>query len=286
LLINQQYQKDFAMRCVLTDEQLLKLLRDDVPFGDLTTELLLTADQPTQITFAARQDMTVCCIEEAARLFELCGAKSALQVSSGELVLKGTVLLTATGRTDALFAVWKVTQILVEWASGVASATHTLVKAAGSVPVACTRKQTPRTKALSVKAVKAGGGVIHRLGLSESILLFAEHRQFLAETPEVILQRLKSQAPEHRRVVEVHDLADAKLWAKAGAEVLQMDKFSLEDVQACSVFCQENQLPVILAAAGGVNAKNAADYVAAGAGLLVTSAPYYAEPKDVQVTFG
>jgi molybdenum transport protein len=273
------------MRCVLTDEQLLKLLHNDVPFGDFTTELLLTADKPVQITFAARQDMTVCCVEEAARLFELCGATSELLVSSGHSVTKGSVLLKATGRTDALFAVWKVTQILVEWASGVASATRALVDAAGSVPVACTRKQTPGTKALSVKAVKAGGGVIHRLGLSETILLFAEHRQFLAETPAAILQRLKTQAPEHRRVVEVHDLDDARLWAKTGAEVLQMDKFSLDDVRACAAFCRENNLSVTLAAAGGVNAKNAADYVAAGAGLLVTSAPYHAEPKDVQVTF-
>lgn len=273
------------MRCVLTDEQLLTLLHDDVPFGDLTTELLLTPDKPVLITFAARQDMTVCCIEEAARLFELCGAKSELLVSSGHLTTKGSVLLKATGRTDALFAVWKVAQILVEWASGVASATRILVEAAGSVPVACTRKQTPGTKALSVKAIKAGGGVIHRLGLSESILLFAEHRQFLADTPTAVLQQLQTKAPEHRRVVEVHDLEDAKRWAKAGAEVLQMDKFSLEDVRACSVFCRENQLPVILAVAGGVNAKNAADYVAAGAGLLVTSSPYHAEPKDVQVIF-
>lgn len=273
------------MRCVLTDEQLLTLLHDDVPFGDLTTELLLTPDKPVLITFAARQDMTVCCIEEAARLFELCGAKSELLVSSGHLTTNGSVLLKATGRTDALFAVWKVAQILVEWASGVASATRILVEAAGSVPVACTRKQTPGTKALSVKAIKAGGGVIHRLGLSESILLFAEHRQFLADTPTAVLQQLQTKAPEHRRVVEVHDLEDAKRWAKAGAEVLQMDKFSLEDVRACSVFCRENQLPVILAVAGGVNAKNAADYVAAGAGLLVTSSPYHAELKDVQVIF-
>ncbi len=273
------------MRCVLTDEQLLILLHDDVPFGDLTTELLLTPDPLIKITFEARQEMTVCCTEEAVRLFELCGAKSELLISSGQLATKGAVLLKAEGRTDALFAVWKVTQILVEWASGVASATRALVDAAGAVPVACTRKQTPFTKALSVKAVKAGGGVIHRLGLSESILLFAEHRQFLTKTPDVILQHLKNQAPEHRRVVEVHDLDDAMRWAKAGVEVLQMDKFSLKEVGECSAFCKENKLPAILAAAGGVNAKNAADYVAAGANLLVTSSPYHAEPKDVQVTF-
>nr|WP_321238189.1 ModD protein [uncultured Tolumonas sp.] len=256
-----------------------------MPFGDLTTELLLEPNTPTQITFSARQDMTVCCIEETARLFNLCGAESELLVSSGDQVIKGELLLKVTGYSAALFAAWKVSQILVEWASGIASATHALVDAAGSVPVACTRKQTPGTKALSVKAVKAGGGVMHRLGLSETLLLFAEHRQFLTNSPEAILQQLKIKAPEHRRVVEVHDLNDAKRWASAGAEVLQMDKFSLADVRACHAYCQENNLPVILAVAGGVNVNNAADYVSAGADLLVTSAPYHAEPKDVQVTF-
>lgn len=273
------------MRCVLTDEQLLKLLHDDVPFGDLTTELLLAPNKPIQIIFTARQDMTVCCIEEAARLFHLCGAECELSVSSGDRVIKGALLLKANGSSDAIFAAWKVTQILIEWASGIASATRALVDVAGHVPVACTRKQNPGTKVLSVKAVKAGGGVMHRLGLSETILLFAEHRQFLTESPEVILQQLKIKAPEHRRVVEVHDLNDAKNWALAGAEVLQMDKFSLADVRACHAYCQENNLPVILAVAGGVNANNAADYVSAGAGLLVTSSPFHAEPKDVQVTF-
>lgn len=48
--------------------------------------------------------------------------------------------------------------------------------------MACTRKQNPGTKQLSIKAVKAGGGSIHRLGLSESILVFAEHRQFFGPT--------------------------------------------------------------------------------------------------------
>ena len=65
---------------------------------------------------------------------------------------------------------------------------------------------------------------MHRLGLSETILLFAEHRQFLVQSPEALLHSLQLRAPEQRRVVEVHDLADAKRWAQAGAEVLQMDK--------------------------------------------------------------
>ena len=273
------------MQCVLSDEQLLQLLNDDVPYGDLTTDLLLDAHRPVEIVFSAREPMTLCAIEEVARLFTLKGASVELKACSGQHMQPGDELLRARGEAAPLFALWKVSQILVEWASGIATAARALVVAAAPVPVVCTRKQTPFTKALSVKAVRAGGAAIHRLGLSETLLLFAEHRQFIQESPEQIVQRLKIRAPEQRRVVEVHDLADAKCWAQAGAEVLQMDKFTPAQVAECAQFCARQQLPVVLAAAGGVTLENASDYVAAGAQLLVTSAPYHAKPRDVQVRF-
>ena len=64
-----------------------------------------------------------------------------------------------------------------------------------------------------------------------------------------------------------------------------MDKFTPAQVAECAQFCARQQLPVVLAAAGGVTLENASEYVAAGAQLLVTSAPYHAKPRDVQVRF-
>ena len=94
-----------------------------------------------------------------------------------------------------------------------------------------------------------------------------------------------SKMSKYGKILELNKRYVESLSAYARQFLGQMDKFSLADVRACHTYCQENNLPVILAVAGGVNANNAADYVSAGAGLLVTSAPYHAEPKDVQVTF-
>lgn len=58
------------MQSVLSDEQLIQLLRDDVPYGDLTTELLLDLNSVMSMTYAARQPMTLCGIEEVVRLFQ------------------------------------------------------------------------------------------------------------------------------------------------------------------------------------------------------------------------
>jgi molybdenum transport protein len=232
--------------------------------------------------------MVVCGIEEAARMFELIDAKAELLCESGQAVAAGTPLLRASGTAASLHHAWKAAQILVEWASGIASSAAAIVAAAGEVPVACTRKNAPGTKALSAKAVRAGGAAMHRLGLSETLLVFAEHRMFLDETPAQTVARLKHRQPEKKIVVEVGSVAEARLWAEAGADVLQLEKFSPEQVAQCAGWraATADFSRVALAAAGGVNAGNAGAYVQAGADLLVTSAPYSAPPRDVQVVFG
>lgn len=267
----------------LNDHDLARLLEDDVPSGDLTTESLGIGTRPGRIEFKARQPMTVCCTEEATRLFELAGATAELVTASGNAVVPGTPLLRAAGAAASLHMAWKASQILVEWASGIATATAAIVGAAGGTPVACTRKNAPGTKAPSAKAVRAGGATMHRLGLSETLLVFAEHRMFLDETPEQTIARLKHRQPEKKIVVEVATPDEALVWAQAGADVLQLEKFSPEQVAATRAATSAYRL--LLAAAGGVRADNAASYVAAGADLLVTSAPYSAPPRDVQVEF-
>lgn len=273
----------------LSDTDLCRLLDDDTAGGDLTTDSLSIGNQPAQLEFRARQPMTVCASEEALRLFELAGAEVRLLLPSGARADAGALILQAQGSAASLHRAWKTAQTLMEWASGIASATAAIVAAAGSVAVACTRKNVPGTKALSlsIKAVKAGGGIMHRLGLSETLLIFAEHRLFLNATPAQTIAQLRRVQPEKKIIVEAGDPPEAQLWAEAGADVLQLEKFTPQAVALCREML--DRMPALnrplLAAAGGIRADNAAAYVAAGAGLLVTSAPYTAPPQDVQVTF-
>nr|WP_319565159.1 ModD protein [uncultured Rhodoferax sp.] len=273
---------------ILNTFQLWALLDDDVPCGDLTTQALGIGLQPAQLEFRARQPMTVCAIEEAVGLFALAGAQAQWLVRSGTPVVAGDLLLQAQGSAASLHRAWKSAQTLVEWASGLSSATAAIVAAANGVAVACTRKNVPGTKALSAKAVRAGGGIMHRLGLSESLLVFAEHRLFLGESPAQTIQRLRQAEPEKKMVVEVASVEEALLWADAGCDVLQLEKFTPDTVATCRLAIHRHEAPrrPLLAAAGGIRADNAAAYVAAGADFLVTSSPYTAPPKDVQVNFG
>jgi molybdenum transport protein len=149
---------------VLSDAELTALLRDDAPFGDLTTETLRIGQARGQMVFRARVPLIVCAVEEAVRLIGLAGATARVLQPSGSALSGGEALLEARGSAVALHRGWKAAQVLVEWASGIATGTAAIVAAAQGLPVACTRKHVPGAKALSVKAVRAGGGTMHRLG--------------------------------------------------------------------------------------------------------------------------
>jgi molybdenum transport protein len=279
------------MYLALDDSELARLLADDVPFEDITTRALCISGVHGRLEFVARAAMTVCGTEEAQRMFALAGASARMVVPSGGLAGEGVCLLEAEGSAAALHRAWKTAQVLVETLSGIASGAAAIVAAAAQgerrIPVCCTRKTLPGTKALSVKAVRAGGATMHRLGLSDTVLVFPEHRIFLQEDAGLTIARLRMAEPERKVVVEVTSLAEAGRWAEAGADVLQLEKFSADQVLSCRVAVDRLKLPraPLLAVAGGVRADNAMRYVKAGADLLVTSAPFWSPPADVQVNF-
>jgi molybdenum transport protein len=273
---------------IIPDAELDRFLAEDVPYGDLTTDTLGIGDMPGRMVFRARKAMVVSSTEEAARLIARTGASVRDILPSGSRAEAGATLLVAEGRAGALLASWKVAQILVEAASGMATGARAMVDSARAIRpgivVACTRKAFPGTRAIAVKAIQSGGAVPHRLGLSETVLVFPEHRAFLAESLAAALAKLQAACPEKKLVVEVNTLAEAEEAALAGAHVVQLEKFPPDGVAAVVARLTQVAPMVKVAAAGGVTAANAAEYAAAGAHVLVTSSPYMAPPMDVAVT--
>lgn len=272
----------------LPDPALEALLADDTPQGDATSFALDICDRAGRMVFRARHDMVLCGSEEARRMGELRGLQaSGLMASSGTALQAGEIILTLDGPAAGLHLVWKMAQTLMEYLSGIASSTAAIVAAARlanpDIGIACTRKNFPGTKAAAIKAILCGGASPHRLNLSETLLVFAEHRAFLDdEEPATTIRRLRRQWPERIVVVEVGSEDEALIWARAGADILQLEKLSPLAVTRLRQ-ALGNSLARI-AATGGINSTNAEAYARAGADILVTSAPYFAPPRDVAVT--
>ncbi len=273
---------------LIPDAEIDRWLAEDIPFGDLTTHALGIGEQSGRMFFQARDAIVVAASEEAARLLILAGCVVGEIRPSGFKADAGTSLLTAEAPAAALLAGWKIAQTLMEYASGIATVADRIVQAARAVNpaiiVACTRKTFPGTKAMSLKAIMAAGAIPHRLGLSETILVFPEHCAFLGDENSVsALARLKTACPERKIVVEVNNPEEALSAAQAGADVVQLERFSPEAVAHLAPRLATVAPYVKIAAAGGVKAANAADYARAGAHILVTSAPYFAPPADIKV---
>lgn len=282
------------MTTIASRAELEQLLADDVPYGDLTTDALGIGAASGSMQFTARDPMVLALAEDAAAIIELAGCKVDLRAASGATLDRGAPILTAHGPASALLRSWKVAQTLIEIWSGVATDARAIVDAAAGVSprvaVACTRKNVPGTKRFAVAAVRAGGAVMHRLGLSETVLVFPEHRAFLCDEPLAgLVERLRRAAPEKKLVIEVNTLEAAIVAAAAGFDVIQAEKFAPAEIASLvarmALMGSVRSRPIV-AAAGGIHAGNVAAYAQAGADVVVTSAPYLARPRDVQVRIG
>ena len=274
------------MDVVISDARIDQLIAEDVPYIDLTTQMLGISDKPARIEFFTCEDATVCATEEAARVLQHLGAEVESLVPSGEQVAAGTILLVAVGPAGALHKAWKVCLNLLDHCSAVATKTHNLVSAAKSANPACevltTRKSMPGVKDLLTKAVTAGGAFPHRLGLSETVLVFDNHTRLMGGFDAFLeaLPSLRSKCIEKKLFVEA-DADQARALARAGVDGIQFDKIPADELAALVAELREIDPHCTLIAAGGINAKNAAAYAATGVDGLAATAPFSAAPLDM-----
>ena len=274
----------------LPDRDIERFIEEDVPYGDLTTSLLGIGSLKGEIAFSTRHSTVLCCTEEAASVLEQCGATVTYCIESGSVVEAGVTILAATGVAGSLHAGWKVAMNLLEYASGIATRTRTIVTRAReinpSISVVSTRKSFPGTKKIALKAIMAGGALPHRIGLSDSILVFRQHTIFMGGLDSFLetFAELKAKAPEHTIIVEAESAGDALKIARAGVDVVQIDKLTPDEL---SIVVKEIRLArpgIIISAAGGINAENAAAYAETGVDILVLSSVYFGKPADIGVT--
>lgn len=264
-------------------------IAEDLPSFDLTTHLLGIWGKEGLIRFVARHPAVVCGTEEVEKILNKMGATLDRMTPSGVLASKGECFMEARGSAGALHAAWKVCANILESLSGIATKTRAFVESAqGANPkinVVTTRKSFPGTRKLATKAILCGGAMPHRLGLSESILIFDEHIRFMGGFEAMLsqLDEIRQKALEKKIAVEVHNFEDALRVAKKGIDIIQLDKFSPEETKRTVEAIRSIDPAVRIASAGGVTPENADLYAATGTDILVTSSLYFAKPADIKV---
>src|SRR4051794_11241735 len=219
-----------------TLELIDRALAEDVGSGDLTTEVTVDPAARARATIVQKAPGVVHGLEVAAAVFTRLDPEAAVERGpEGEWREAGAPVLAIEGSAPALLTGERTALNFLGRLSGVATSTARVVRAVreagGSARILDTRKTTPGLRALEKAAVAAGGGVNHRFGLWDAVLIKENHIAAGGGIAEAV-RRAQGVAASRPLEVEVRDPAEIDEALEAGAPALLLDNMTPEEVRA------------------------------------------------------
>jgi len=206
-------------------------LAEDLGPGDATTLATIPAEATSVAYLRTREPMVVAGLQFAETAFRRLAPGIVVKWRSrdGKSEPAGSVLLEIRGSTRALLSAERVALNFVQRLSGIATLTASYVRAVMSSPVQIldTRKTTPGWRQIEKYAVKCGGGVNHRMGLFDLVMIKDNHLAALRQEPEgaiaAAVGRARAAHPHLRVEVEVDTLEQVQAAIDARADIILLD---------------------------------------------------------------
>lgn len=247
--------------------------------GDLTSDLVLPAGQRATALLVARKAGTIAGLNTAEAAFHLIDGslKVVLETRDGSTVEAGTTLLGVRGSARSILAAERVALNFVGRLSGVATTTHALVEAVKGTKarIVCTRKTTPGLRILEKYAVRCGGGVNHRYGLDDAVLIKDNHIVAAGGIKNAVERVFSGLGHMVKVEVEVDSLEQLQIALELGVDTVLLDNMK-PDMLAEAVKLTAGR--AALEASGNVTletvraiAETGVDYISSGA--ITHSAP-------------
>jgi nicotinate-nucleotide pyrophosphorylase (carboxylating) len=233
-----------------------RALAEDLGSGDVTTRAVLPDDRRIEGVIEAREPLVVCGQEPAAAVFAVLGGVEAKVLrEDGAAAEAGTALTQLAGSAHAILAGERTALNLLALLSAVATCTRRYVDAVAGTGVAIvdTRKTTPGWRALEKYAVAVGGGVNHRFGLWDAVLIKDNHRAAAGGVGAAVKAARANASPELWIQAEVESEAEAEEALAAGADSLLLDNRSVPELRALAARFRER---TVLEASGGIQLAN------------------------------
>jgi nicotinate-nucleotide pyrophosphorylase (carboxylating) len=213
-----------------------RALAEDVGAGDATTEATVPADLRGRATITQKADGVIYGLDVAEEVFRRLDAAATVERlgPEGEWRNAGAPVLRVEGSARALLTAERTALNFLGRLSGIATRTAQVVRAVaaagGGARILDTRKTTPGLRALEKAAVQAGGGVNHRFGLWDAVLIKDNHVALAGGVGEAV--RRAQTASELAIEVEVRDAREIDEALAAGATALLLDNMSPDEVRA------------------------------------------------------
>jgi nicotinate-nucleotide pyrophosphorylase (carboxylating) len=256
-----------------TDFLLWLALQEDIGHGDVTTEAVIDPGMAGKAFVFGREPFILSGSKAFHKVF--CLIDPSIEITSffrdGEKIEANAHVFRLEGCLQSLLKGERTALNLLQRLSGIATLTRRMVDAiaGASCQLLDTRKTTPLWRALEKEAVRHGGGTNHRFGLYDGVLIKDNHVAAVGGVAEAV-RRARHGVPHTLKVeVEIDDLQDLEGAIAAGADIILLDNFSLEDMKGAFVQAAGRCL---LEASGGVTldrirpiAETGVDFISCGA---------------------
>jgi nicotinate-nucleotide pyrophosphorylase (carboxylating) len=247
--------------------------------GDITSELTIEASARATAKLAARKAGTIAGLIAAETAFRLVdpSLKFAYEKPDGSTVAAGTTLAVIEGPARAVLSGERVALNFAGHLSGVATATHALVEAVAGTKakIVCTRKTTPGLRVLEKYAVRCGGGLNHRFGLDDAVLIKDNHI-VAAGGIKPAVERVRAGVAHMTKIeLEVDTLEQLQEALALGVDTILLDNMPPDTLRRAVAMAKGR---AVLEASGNVTlatvraiAETGVDYISSGA--ITHSAP-------------
>jgi len=239
-------------------------LAEDIGRGDITAEHAVGPEVRGRAVIVAKASGVLAGQPVARQVFRQVDSRTRIHmaVPDGARVEPGTRVLEITGPARAILAGERAALNFLQRLSGIATMTHRLAAliAGTRARVYDTRKTIPGYRALDKYAVRLGGGVNHRDGLYDQVLLKENH--FVAAAAEgrdfaATIRRARKLAGRRFRVeVETESLAQFRTALAEGADIIMLDEFSLANTRKAVAEAGARDPRPELEASGGITERN------------------------------
>jgi nicotinate-nucleotide pyrophosphorylase (carboxylating) len=247
-------------------------LKEDIGKGDITTEFFVPEALPASGRIVAHEPAVVAGTGTAAEIFRRIDPETDIQIvrPDGEAIVAGDIVIEVRGLARSILKAERVALNFLQRLCGVATLTRQFVDAVGNHPakILDTRKTTPGLRMLEKAAVVAGGGVNHRSGLYDMVLVKDNHLAALGGLSGFAdqIRRLRKERPNIRIEVEADDLEQVRAFVEIeGIDAILLDNMVPAQIREALALRRNN---IKFEASGGISLKTVRRIAATGVDFI------------------
>lgn len=257
----------------LIEEYVKQALIEDIGFGDITTDNLVSEDDTMKCTLNSRTDGVFCGRNVFKTVFEILDKDIEIKfyVKDGDEIKKGDKLAEVKGSARAVLTGERTALNYIQRMSGIATETRKYQKAIEGykAKIVDTRKTTPCFRVFEKYSVKVGCGHVHRFNLSDCAMIKDNHVKFAGSLSNAINILKKSISHAHKIEVECDTLAQVEEALNCGVDIIMLDNMTTDEMKTA---IEKINGAAIIEASGNVNLTTLREIASTGVDIISSSA--------------